>query len=205
VCGKHQNDYQSYKDHIITEHEEGREYISCPACQAPVRDLKMHFKCKHPKRIMPKNCQMKATVWHDFAPNGKKKKGRKGPKIQTGYFTSNKMRKDIYYRSRFENDFYVCLEHDQDVVSYFAEPFKVPYYFNGKWHNYIPDLRINFADDTTQVWEIKPESQLKLDQNQSKWAAMYNHAENHGWDFIVQTEKGLAKYQMKIRKQKNSS
>lgn len=202
VCGKQYPEYENYKDHILTEHDEGREYVKCPAegCGAPVRDLRAHWKVKHPKRIMPKNCQLKVTVWHDFSSGGVKKKTRK-PTIRTGYFPSKKNNKDIYYRSGLEADFYDCLEQDSDVIAYQAEPLKVPYYWQGKWHDYIPDLLVEFTDGSKEVWEVKPSQQTDYDQNKAKWTCANNYFENVGMKFIVQTETVLDKYKVKIKRQ----
>lgn len=201
VCAKGYDAFDDYKKHIITEHEEGREYLKCPACEAPVRDLKSHFKVKHPNRVMPTNSQIKVTVWHDFSPSGKKKGTRK-PRVQTGYFVSEKMRKEIRYRSRLEADFYGCLEADDDVMYFEAEPCKIPYFWMGEWHNYIPDIRVRFSDNTDQLWEIKPTSQTEFDQNKAKWASANNHCESVGWDFVVQTEAALKNYQSKVERQR---
>lgn len=207
VCGKNHDDPVTFKDHIVMEHEEGREYIKCPCCEYPVRDMRLHFKIKHPSRTMPRNVQMRATVWRDFAPNGKKKKGGGKVTCRTGYFTSKKNGRDVYYRSGLENDFYVKLEEDVDVLAYKAEPFKVPYYYQGKWHDYLPDLKVDFIDGTSEIWEIKPnaladKAQNEYNQNTAKWAAMNDYASNMGWTFIVQTEEALKEYAAKIGKQK---
>ena len=211
ICGVNHEDYQTYKSHILEKHDEGREYIKCPDCEAPVRDMIMHYKAKHPSRIMPKTVQTKVAVWRDFKSNGEKKKTttRRAPQIRTGYFPSKKAGKEVYYRSGLECEFYELLESDQDVSSFAVEPFKVPYYYinpvtgQGDWHDYIPDLKVNFIDGTTQIWEIKPSDQTLYDKNRAKWGSMQDHALNHGWDFIVQTEVGLDKLRHKIKKQKN--
>lgn len=204
VCGKQYTTYEEYKDHIVQEHEEGREYISCPDCKAPVRHLPSHYKTKHRSRIMPKNVQTRVAVWHDFSSSGKKKKTRK-PTFDQGYFESNKMNGNLYYyRSGYEREVYDFLESDSDVQAYYAEPFKVPYHHKGEWHDYIPDLRIEFIDGSVEIWEIKPANQTHYDINQSKWAAAANFAENHGWKFNVITEVGMGKLKTKIMRQQNS-
>lgn len=202
VCGKQYTEFQDYKNHIITEHEEGREYISCPSCKAPVRDLKSHYRIKHPKRAMPKNTQQTVAVWKDFAPGGKKKKTKK-PTFQKGYFESKKMNGALfYYRSGYERDIYSLLEEDADVAAYYAEPFKIPYHFKGGWHNYIPDIKIHYIDNSIEIWEIKPASQTHYEVNNAKWAAAKNYTENVGWDFKVITEVGKGKLQAKIKRQR---
>ena len=204
ACGQNYQDYKTYKEHILDQHEEGREYLKCPDCNAPVRDLKMHYKAKHPKRIMPRGLQTKVAVWKDFKTGGKgKKKGKtRKPTFRTGEFESKKNGCLLKYRSGMECEFYECLEIDKDVVSFFAEPFKVPYCYQGKWHDYIPDIRINFTDGSTEIWEVKPASQTHYEQNRAKWAAMNEHAIHHGWTFSVQTEVGLGKLKTKVKRQK---
>ena len=49
VCGKQYKNFETYKEHIIDKHEEGREFIICPTCGAPVRDIRAHFRAKHPQ------------------------------------------------------------------------------------------------------------------------------------------------------------
>lgn len=206
VCGRNYDNFADYKDHIGTEHEEGREYITCPACKAPVRDLKLHFKAKHPNRLMPKNSQTRVATWFDFKPgkDGKKRRQTKKPKFRTGFFESKKNGCEIFYRSGLEEKFYNLLEQDNDVIGFCAEPFKVPYFWQGKWHDYVPDLRVNYIDSSTEIWEIKPATQTTYDQNQAKWASMNDHAINMGWNFVVQTEVGLGKLERKISKQQKN-
>jgi hypothetical protein len=50
VCGRVFTEFEEFKNHIIEKHEEGRDYVICPLerCKTPVRDIKMHFKVKHP-------------------------------------------------------------------------------------------------------------------------------------------------------------
>jgi hypothetical protein len=206
VCGKSYNNFGEYKEHIKMEHEEGREFLTCPVetCGAPVRDMKTHFRVKHPKRAMPSGLQARVGVWHDFRPSGsgKKKTGTKKPKFRQGEFESKKSGCLLTYRSGMEENFYNLLEQDGDVESFFAEPFKVPYFYQGKWHNYVPDIRINYIDGSVEIWEVKPANQTHYDQNQAKWAAMNDHAHNMGWEFIVQTEVGLGKLKKKVQRQK---
>jgi len=201
VCGRRHENYEDYKKHIAIEHDEGREYLSCPACEAPVRDMKTHYKVKHKNRALPKGVQMKVAVWKDFSPTGKKKRTRK-PKFRTGEYESSKMKRLIHYRSGMEEEILGLLDEDKDVSAFYSEPFKIPYFYQGKWHNYIPDFRINFSDATTEVWEIKPASQTDYEVNKAKWASMHEYAQNMGWNFNVITEVGVGKLKSKIRKQK---
>lgn len=203
VCGRSYEAYEEYKTHIIETHEEGREYLSCPACEAPVRDMKVHYKAKHPARILPKNIQLSVAVWHDFkvGKDGKQKKKTRKPSFRQGTFSSQKCGRDFEYRSGLECEFFECLEADLDVVHFSYESIKIPYFHNGSWHTYIPDLRVTFADGSTEIWEIKPANQTHYKQNKAKWAAANGHCSNYGWDFIVLTEVGLEKLKTKLRQQ----
>lgn len=206
VCGVQFDDenndgFKKFKDHIISEHEEGRDYIICPLnrCGSPVRDVRAHFRCKHPSEPIPKTGMMKAIVWHDIA--AKKKKTRK-LSFKEGYFQSSKMKKSLHYRSGYEHTIYECLDADVEVNAFDVEPFKVPYLHKGKERKYVPDLIVQFIDGSTEVWEIKPSNQTILEVNQNKWRAANKACQNRGWKFLVITEKGIDRLKKKIRNQK---
>lgn len=191
ICSRSFSHYQEFKKHILDNHEEGREYVKCPLnrCQAPVRDIKSHFNAKHPKEKIPKNCQLSALIWKDFS--GRKKRTKK-PKFRDGYLISVKNDgKPMHYRSGYEKVVYEKLEKLDEVVSYDVEPFSVPYYFNGKKHNYFPDVSILFDNGDIEIWEIKPSNQTHIEKNQAKWEACHHYCLNKGWQFKVKTEKGI--------------
>ena len=75
------------------------------------------------------------------------------------------------------------------------------YFYKGKWHQYIPDLRINYIDETVDIWEIKPANQTHYEQTKAKWSAMNEHVKKHGWRFTVITEVGIDKLKTKVKKQ----
>lgn len=199
VCGKNFKEYPEYKEHIVTEHEQGREYLVCDSCQAPVRDMKLHYRAKHPNRMLPKGVQARVAVWRDFKSNGEKKRTKK-PTFRQGMFLSEKNGVEIPYRSGMECEFLECLEADVDVAAFAYETLKIPYFWQGKWHDYIPDLMVRYIDESVEVWEMKPASQTDYEQNRVKWAAANNYCLNHGWEFIVQTEVALGKLRQKLRK-----
>lgn len=203
VCGVNHDDYDEFKDHIMEKHDEGREFLICPDCKAPVRDLKSHYKAKHPKRVMPSGLQTRVTIWKDFKTNkdGKKKAVTRGPNFRQGDFVSNKCGCHFPYKSGLECDFFECLESDLDVVGWTYEELKIPYFWKNEWHNYIPDAKVKFIDGSIQIWEIKPANQTQYEQNKTKWAAANNFCTNMGWEFIVLTEVGLGKLQSKIKRQ----
>jgi hypothetical protein len=207
VCGKQHKEYEEYRTHIISEHEEGREYIKCPDCEAPVRDMPMHYKAKHPSRAFPIGIQTRVTTWFDFSASGKRK--TKKPSFKRGHFISNKMNgKKFEYKSSYEEQIYKLLEADDEVVSYYYEPFRIPYCYADpasgnlpEWYDYVPDLKIHFQDGRIEVWEIKPANQTHLERNRAKWTAMSLYAEDHGWKFTVITEVGINKLKTKVKRQ----
>lgn len=201
VCGVQHYTYEEYQKHILEAHDEGREYLSCPTCDAPVRDMRMHFKVKHPNRQLPKDVQLRVGVWFDFK-KGRKRRARK-PQFREGFFLSEKNHgMELHYRSGIECDVYELLEEDTEVLSFQPEPFKIPYCFRGKWHDYTPDLRVNYLGGQVAVWEIKPSTQTKYPKNKAKWAAMQEYANKLGWHFTVVTEDGIGKLRIKIRDQR---
>jgi hypothetical protein len=206
VCGREFTEYEQYKEHIIKEHEEGRDYVLCPLkrCGAPIRDLRMHFKAKHKKEKLPSGVQFKSTVWRDQKIiKGKKKIITKKPTFIKGVLISNKstMRgREISYRSGYERKVYECLEVLPDVVFYDTETEKVPYYYEGERHIYLPDLKIAMADGHIEVWEIKPATQTSSPKNEAKWKAAESYCEIRGWKFVIITEVGINKLEKKVKR-----
>ena len=133
ICGVMFNDLQTYKTHIIDTHEEGRDYILCPLpyCSYPVRCIRTHFLARHPGQKPPKKGQMKAMIWRDFTPKGKK---TRKPHFKDGWHESTKMNKKFYYRSGYEKTVFECLDVLPDILAYTVEPFKIPYIFDGTAH-----------------------------------------------------------------------
>lgn len=200
VCGKNYLDFEEYKAHIISSHEEGREFVLCPLerCNTPIRDIRSHMKAKHPGEPIPKQGQMKALVWKDQKIDGSLKQRK--PKFREGYLISNKNGgKEMHYRSGMECDVYECLEAIKEVISYEVEPFKVQYSLNGEIHEYNPDLKIIFDDGRIEIWEVKPANQTALPVNNAKWTACNQYCQTRGYNFMVLTEVGLDKLRMKVR------
>ncbi len=208
VCGLEHAEFDSFRNHITETHEEGREYVICPLnrCNAPVRDINLHFKAKHPNESMPKfHGPNRAIVWKDQRSNkGKSKK----PSFREGHFVSIKNNgKEFYYRSSYECEVLECLEQIREVVAYDVEPFNqgIPYLYRGEQHKYFPDLSIQFADGHIEIWEIKPANQTLLDKNEAKWAAANNYCQIRGWQFIVITEVGIGKLKKEVKNRKATS
>lgn len=199
VCGVPFEAYEEYRDHIISSHEEGREFVKCPLarCQAPIRDVRLHFKVKHPKESCPASGQMRAIVWNDQRSPKKKKK----PRYAEGFVVSNKNGgKQMHYRSSWEKDVYMCLENIDNVIGYKVESLPVEYYWKGRRKRYFPDLLVEFADGKKEVWEIKPDNQKVLEINKAKWIACESYCEARKWCFrvIAESEIRQLKQQAKL-------
>ncbi len=201
ICGVMHDSFEEFKSHIIENHEEGTDYIPCPLerCKAPVRDMKAHFKAKHPSEAIPKKGMMKATVWRDISTKGQIKKRK--ARFREGWHQSTKMQKSFYYRSGYEKIVYECLDSWNEVVAYQAEPFKIPYIHEGECHEYTPDVFIAFLNDRKEVWEIKPANQTLLERNQNKWFSAKKACEARGWGFEVITEQSINKLKKKAKTQ----
>jgi len=199
ICGILQPSWEDFKEHIIRNHEEGREYIICPLerCRTPVRDMRAHFRLKHPGTKVPNFTQMRAVVWKD--PKNPHRRQKK-VSFKEGFFPSGKNGgKPMHYRSSYEEEVYKTLEKWNEVVGYDVEPMPIEYYHKGEKHNYLPDLRVRFLDGRTQLWEIKPSTQTGLAVNEAKWTAAENFCRLRGWSFEVITEIRINKLKKKIR------
>jgi len=201
ICGKvikpEGGGFNTYKKHICTEHEEEKEWIACPYCvkdpyPTPVRDIRSHIKVKHKGKPIPKNQQLRVQVWKDWDPVKRqitnKKKYRR---FKEGFHYSKKLETSIHYRSSWEQMVYSCLDTLDEVKSFRGEPFAIPYMLRGANYNYLPDLLVNFKDGRTELWEVKPSSQLNDEMNIAKWTAAKSYCEKRKWKFIVYTESGI--------------
>lgn len=186
--------YTEFHEHIISKHEQGKDYVVCPKCAAPIRCLVLHFKSRHSGWSIPPGVQLRATVWRD--QHSRKKKT--SVKFKTGTFISKKNNKEIYYRSGLEKEVYELLEQDHNVVGFGAETLKIPYLYQGEWHNYIPDLTIMFTSGQKSIWEIKPKSQTSLPVNEAKWSHAQQFCDKMGLNFMILTEDGVARLKKQI-------
>jgi DNA-directed RNA polymerase subunit RPC12/RpoP len=209
VCGEQFTDFAEYKEHIFKNHEEGNDYVKCPLqrCGAPVRDVKLHFKTRHPSEKVPAKCMMRALVWKDVAPPRRKKKDGKPemvtrtPKFRQGLYESIKMNRNFTYKSGYECCVYELLDAWVEVVAFAVEPFKIPYTFEGEPHTYTPDILVNFVDGHCELWEIKPENQTALPKNKAKWKSAEAACTTRGWLFKVITEQVINQLKKKVANQ----
>lgn len=202
-CGIQFTDFSDFTNHIKENHDEGRDYLICEICGACVRDLPLHHKKHLPHFPMPKYKMLRALIWKDISPKGEKKTRK--PKFREGWYESTKMKKKFYYRSGYESKVFECLDSWNECVAFEAEPFRIPYLWEGTSHEYTPDILVIFIDGHKELWEIKPANQTALEQNQCKWSAAAEACEPRGWKFVVKTEQGIKQLEIKVRNQISSS
>ena len=190
VCQDTFNDIDLLKDHIVNNHTEGDDYVLCPLCQHPVRDMQIHYRSKHIGMNMPENIQTRAIIIRDIKSPNKK---NNFSKFKQGNFHSEKNQCDIFFRSGLELKFLKILEKNPNVRKYKAESLQIEYFFEGSSHNYIPDILVEYTDGKIELWEIKPKSQTKWAKNVAKWKAANVYCQKRSWEFIVMTENALKK------------
>ncbi len=106
-----------------------------------------------------------------------------------GYHVSPKAGR-VYYRSSYELAYYKMLDRDGDVISYTTEPFSIPYVFEGKEKNYVPDILV-VRKQSIELIEVKPQKLVELPVNQSKAEAAEEYCEDKDIDYKIITEKEL--------------
>ena len=142
---------------------------------------------------------------------GKSYKGFFNPKNPKKY---NGDSTNIIYRSTWELRVMKWLDNHPNVIWWNSEELIIRYRspVDNKMHRYFPDFiaKMKQKDDSvmTYVIEVKPEAQTKMPVqkkktkrflqeaatyavNQEKWRAADIFCQEHGWKFLVLTEKDL--------------
>ena len=143
-----------------------------------------------------------------------------GNKTYKGYFNPKNPAKyngdasNIVYRSTWEVRVMKWLDEHPQVVWWCSEELPIPYIspVDNRKHRYFPDfiakMKQRDGKVMTYVIEVKPEAQTKMPTqkrktkrmiqematfavNQEKWRAADIFCQEHGWKFLVLTEKHL--------------
>ncbi len=102
------------------------------------------------------------------------------------FYRSNKIpTKGGLCRSPIELKYFKELDNDADVISYLPEPCKIPYYYNSKSSNYIPDVLIQYANGMKKLVEIKVMKEVSEPRNIAKFNAAKEYAKNNGMVFKI--------------------
>ena len=110
----------------------------------------------------------------------------------------------MHYNSGWEREVYECLEALNEVTGYWVEPIRIPYLHEGHMHDYLPDLRLQFADGHVELWEIKPSEQTSLEMNRDKWDSAKGYCMARNWKFCVMTEKEIGKLKKLVIRRKTA-
>lgn len=121
---------------------------------------------------------------------------------------------NIIYRSTWEIKVMRYLDENPNALWWGSEELPIPYYspVDKKKHRYFPDFiaKMRKADGTimTYIIEVKPEKQtqpptqkrktktflqevITYEINKAKWYAAEEFCKDHGWQFLILTEKHL--------------
>ena len=121
---------------------------------------------------------------------------------------------NIIYRSTWEIKVMNYLDENPNVIWWGSEELPIPYLnpVDKKKHRYFPDFiaKMRKADGTvmTYVIEVKPEKQtqpptqkrktktflqeaITYEINKAKWYAAEEFCKDHGWQFLILTERHL--------------
>lgn len=80
------------------------------------------------------------------------------------------------------------LEVDPKVLRFREQPAKLKFAVSGKMQTYYPDIYAEQTDGL-YVYEVKPENKLK--ENEARFAAAREYLAEHGYNFVVVTDKEL--------------
>lgn len=105
-----------------------------------------------------------------------------------GKFPSLKNGKPVWWESQLERDFLYLLEIDDDVVSYYEQPLRIPYRLNGKQHFYTPDFLVNRKSER-QIVEVKPEGKALKPESILLFRSVEPLCYEAGYKFVVATDK----------------
>ena len=84
-------------------------------------------------------------------------------------------------------------DRSNQIFKWSSEELHIPYVAPKDllWHNYYPDFMVNTCDGRVILVEIKPHYQKGYRVNKAKWAAARKYCNDHGYEFMVLTEKEL--------------
>lgn len=110
---------------------------------------------------------------------------------KTGYFFSQKNNKQLFYRSSYELQAFKMLEQMSEVLSYEYESIHIPYYYDGRWFNYFPDILIKYISGRKEIVEVKPKFRLNDAQCQIKLAELRKYCQENDIVCSIWTEEEL--------------
>jgi len=95
---------------------------------------------------------------------------------------------ETYLRSSYESKYARFLDSDENVSFWAHEPFRIPYFFDGSVHNYVPDFLVTFLDGSKKLVEVKPAVLTETPVNTAKSSAARSWCETNGVVFTIVSE-----------------
>lgn len=100
--------------------------------------------------------------------------------------------KTVYLRSSYESIYVRMLDSDDDVISWEYEPFRLPYLFEGRTRNYVPDFLITKTSGEKTLIEVKPSLLTETPTNIAKQNAAFEWCKLNNVSFQTVTESTLS-------------
>jgi hypothetical protein len=109
------------------------------------------------------------------------------------HFYSAKNDDTFFLRSSLESKYARRLEADDSVIGYEVEPLRIPYEFEGSYHNYIPDFLVDREGSSPRMVEVKASWVVDAgpEKFKAKCEAARRFCDANGIEFDVVTEKEL--------------
>lgn len=105
-----------------------------------------------------------------------------------GLFSSVKMERQVAWESQLEFDHLRLMEVDNAVVAFHAQPEECPYVHQGKPRRYYPDLRVELADGSVRMVEVKYKADADAPENKERFVIIKALYAERGISFEVVTE-----------------
>jgi len=120
-------------------------------------------------------------------------------KYKSGIYYSEKCNRDIQFESGLELNFIKMLEEIKDVVFYWDQPVKIPYWRNKHKGTYTPDFGIYLKSGEFILAEIKDLPGMLDHRVQLKTEALMNFCHSRGFGLLLTDGKNSVDKLMKIK------
>lgn len=106
---------------------------------------------------------------------------------EKGYVFSEKLDKEVFYRSSWERAAVEWLDKEETIRTFTYEPFSIAYHIieaSGvrQQRYYIPDFLVEYVDGRKELWEIKPAAYSESAKVKQKQSAAEEYCQTHGID-----------------------
>jgi hypothetical protein len=88
-----------------------------------------------------------------------------------GYFLSLKMKCALPWESQIERDYFYCLELDQEVQAYHAQPTCLTLLVGGEIRRHFPDLLVQYRNGQIEYQEVKTDRDAAAPEKQALFNA----------------------------------